>query len=507
MNDISPIHNALISVSDKSGIVEFAQFLVAHDVRIFSTGGTASLLMKHGIKVIEVAEYTGFPEMMEGRIKTLHPKVHGGLLGRDCDADVMREHGIERIDLVVVNLYPFETVIDQEQVTYDEGIENIDIGGPAMIRAAAKNHARVTVIVSVQDYQPVQQAMREHQGIPGALRAELAVKAFARTASYDATISSWLAKKDSELPDLLGFAYRDLSLRYGENPHQQGAFYRYAHSPPYLNKVQGKALSFNNLLDVESAVACLNEFSVPACVIVKHASPCGVACAQDIKLAYQRAFDADSISAFGGIIALNRPLDSELAAMIIRQQFVEVIVAPAVDDKSLAVLKDKPAVRILSGDFIPQGMDIRTAMGGLLVQQKDVLRITRDDLLIKTARKPDDDEIRDLLFAWRVVKHVRSNAIVLADRETTLGIGGGQPSRVASVKIAVAKACEHNNTDGFVMASDAFFPFRDGIDEACQAGVRCVIQPGGSIHDDEIIAAADEHGIVMVFTGIRHFRH
>ena len=510
MKDIVPIRRTLISLSDKTGIVPFAQFLSAQGVEILSTGGTAALLREHGIDITDVASYTGFPEMMQGRLKTLHPKIHGALLGRSpADTKIMAEYGIEPIDLLVINLYPFAKVIAQTQVTDEECIENIDIGGPAMIRSAAKNHGRVSVVVCQDDYALIQKAINESRGTSLALRRQLATRAFTHTASYDAMIATWMMKTETEMPSSLPMILNKAEdLRYGENPHQQAAFYhRQAKANSTLQQMQGKELSFNNLLDTETAAVCVNEFEVPACVIVKHANPCGAACAENVYAAYQQAFAADSRSAFGGIIALNRKLDANLAELIINQQFVEVIVAPEVDEQSLEVLKNKPSVRLMVGEFIPDSLDVRSTLGGFLVQQADQKRTDSSAWVVKTQRQPSDTELESLAFAWQMVKYVKSNAIVLAEKSVTVGIGSGQPNRVTSVKIATAQAEAIDKKDNLVMASDAFFPFRDSLDLAHNARVRAVVQPGGSRHDDEIIAAANEYGMAMVFTGIRHFRH
>lgn len=510
MQDLGTIRRALISVSDKSGIADFARFLVARDVEILSTGGTAELLKDEGIAVTEVADYTQFPEMMDGRVKTLHPRVHGGLLGRrPADDDAMREHGIVPIDLLVVNLYPFETVTRQAEISDAECIENIDVGGPAMIRAAAKNHARVTAVVKPEDYVLVEQALEKKQAVPLDLRRRLAAKAYAHTAAYDAAITVWLAKDDKEeSEDLILALKRDSGLRYGENPHQKATFYRRKQAAaPALRQICGKDLSFNNLLDIDVAATCVNNFQAPACVITKHANPCGAACAEDVGQAYLQAFAADDVSAFGGIIALNRPLSGELAQTIIDRQFVEVIIAPEADEGVVQVLAEKPSVRVLVGRLNTRTMDIRSVLDGVLIQQTDDLFIAPDDAVIRTNRRPDDNEMRDLAFAWIIVKYVKSNAIVLASKQATVGIGAGQPNRVAAVEIAAARAADLGKKGGLVMASDAFFPFRDSIDAAHRAGVRAVIQPGGSIHDREIVAAADEYDIAMVFTAMRHFRH
>ena len=532
------IRRALISVSDKHGIEEFARSLHELGVELVSTGGTARLLAGAGIPVVEVSALTGFPEIMAGRVKTLHPLVHGGLLGRrGTDDKVMREHGIEAIDLVSVNLYPFERTIGRSDCPLAEAVENIDIGGPAMLRAAAKNHADVAAVSDPDDYPRVIDEMR---GLSGALSAEtrfaLAAKAFAHTARYDAAIAEYLGSVEdpgrhpverNRFPAIRTRPLvRQAELRYGENPHQAAALYRDRDAPdtgptvPGARLVQGKPLSFNNIADADTALQCVLALGVPpACVIVKHANPCGAAVAGTAREAYERAFRTDPTSAFGGIIAVNRPLDGPLARAVLERQFVEVIVAPSIEEEAAAVLSAKPDVRVLdTGDFGDPAAgsdggtgayhDIRSVSGGVLVQEADHDAVTPDDLEIVTRRPPTPSELTDLLFAWRIAWFVKSNAVVYARGGATFGIGAGQTSRVHSARIGRIKAeGEGLDLGGTAMASDAFFPFRDGVDAAAEAGVAAVIQPGGSRRDREVIAAADEHGVAMVFTGVRHFRH
>ncbi|OOG20499.1 bifunctional phosphoribosylaminoimidazolecarboxamide formyltransferase/IMP cyclohydrolase [Thioalkalivibrio denitrificans] len=520
---LTPVRRALISVSDKEGVVEFAQALQSLDVEILSTGGTARLLAGNGVSVREVSDYTGFPEMMDGRVKTLHPRIHGGILGRrGTDDDAMAAQGMAPIDLVVVNLYPFEATVARPGCSLEDAVENIDIGGPAMVRAAAKNHAHVGVVVEPEDYERVLHALNAHDcHLPHSLRFELAARAFAHTARYDGAIANYLtrfAEDDSQtaFPGILSRQFvRILDLRYGENPHQRAAFYRDTvpteAGVATAQQIQGKALSYNNIADTDAALECVKQFEAPACVIVKHANPCGVAVAHNILTAYERAFQTDPTSAFGGIIALNRPLDGDTAQAIVSRQFVEVIIAPEITPEAARAVSGKPNVRVLAcGQWgAPQpGWDFKRVNGGLLVQDRDLGEIGEADLKVVTKRQPDAQQVRDLLFAWRVAKFVKSNAIVYARDEQTIGVGAGQMSRVYSAKIAGIKAADEGlRVAGSVMASDAFFPFRDGIDAAADAGIAAVIQPGGSMRDDEVIAAADEHGIAMVFTGMRHFRH
>ena len=521
-NDSYPVKRALISVSDKTGIVEFASALAEHGVDLLSTGGTYRLLVDSGLAVTEVADHTGFPEMMDGRVKTLHPKIHGGILGRRGEDDaVMDAHGIAPIDMVVVNLYPFEATVANPDCSLELAIENIDIGGPGMLRAAAKNHAWVSVVTRAEDYPRILLALRENEGaVPAAMRRDLAVRAFEHTAAYDGAIANYLGARLGDEADTRGRTlnlqfHKVQDLRYGENPHQGAAFYRERQpdsgSIATATQLQGKALSYNNIADTDAALDCVRQFDAPACVIVKHANPCGVAIGGSPLEAYERAFATDPESAFGGIIAFNRELDEACAARIVEQQFVEVIIAPSISDAASRTLSAKKNVRaLITGPLnnTVQGYDYKRVGGGLLVQDRDAALITADDLKVVSAQAPTEAQIRDLLFAWKVAKYVKSNAIVYASNEQTIGVGAGQMSRVNSARIAVIKA-EHAGLEvpGSVMASDAFFPFRDGIDNAAAAGISAVIQPGGSMRDEEVIAAADEHGMAMVFTGVRHFRH
>lgn len=520
---MSNIQRALISVSDKSGIVAFAQALHARGVEILSTGGTAQLLAQQGISVIEVSHYTGFPEMMAGRVKTLHPKIHGGLLGRrGIDDEVMRQHSIAPIDLLVVNLYPFEQTVAQAPCDLKTAIENIDIGGPAMLRSAAKNYTAVTVVVDNKDYDTVLAEMDTHQGgVTEATRFALALKVFAHTAHYDGAIANYLGKltplDQTSFPSVMTLQYhKKQRMRYGENPHQNAAFYveisPQKASISSAQQIQGKELSYNNVADTDAALECVKSFEEPACVIVKHANPCGVAIGEDVLTAYERAFKTDPISAFGGIIALNRPLDAQMAQTILERQFVEVIIAPQITEQAKPILASKMNVRVLEcglWDFSePNDWDFKRVKGGLLIQERDVGKITAADLKVVTKRHPTAQEIDDLLFAWKVVKFVKSNAIVYCKEGRTLGIGAGQMSRVYSAKIAAMKATDEKlNLTGAIMASDAFFPFRDGIDAAAKVGITAVIQPGGSLRDHEVMMAAEEYDMAMVFTGMRHFRH
>jgi phosphoribosylaminoimidazolecarboxamide formyltransferase/IMP cyclohydrolase len=516
------IRRALLSVSDKTGLVELARELARRNVEILSTGGTAKLLADAGVAVKEVASHTGFPEIMDGRVKTLHPKIHGGLLGRrGTDDAVMKTHDIAPIDLLVVNLYPFAQTIARSDCTYEQAVENIDIGGPAMVRAAAKNHESVAVVVDPADYRGILDELAANSGATSlAMRYRLAAKAFAHTARYDTMVSSYLLAKHAvsiePFPTTLPLIFDKVQdLRYGENPHQRAAFYRElsARSAGVATAriVQGKELSFNNIADADTAIECVRQFAEPACVIVKHANPCGVAVAESVRDAYEGAYRTDPTSAFGGIIAFNRPLDADTAKAIVDRQFVEVIAAPTIADDALAVLATKPNVRVLALGDLTQftgGHEIRSVTGGLLVQTRDVGMVTAAELQIVTKRKPSDAEVADLLFAWRVCKFVKSNAIVYARNQTTIGVGAGQMSRVYSSKLAAMKAADEKlEVAGAAMASDAFFPFRDGLDVAAGFGIKAVIQPGGSKKDSEVIAAADEHGMAMVFTGMRHFRH
>jgi phosphoribosylaminoimidazolecarboxamide formyltransferase/IMP cyclohydrolase len=520
---------ALLSVSDKAGLTEFAQGLIEAGFRLLSTGGTYKLLNEQNIAVTEVSDYTNFAEMMDGRVKTLHPKIHGGILGRrGIDDDIMAEHGIDRIDLVVVNLYPFAQTIANPNVTMVDAIENIDIGGPTMVRSAAKNHAHVGIVTDSADYPRVLEALKTEGSLPASLRYDLAVKAFEHTAQYDGMIAGFLGQRLNETQTPEPFSRtlnlqlsKSQDLRYGENPHQQAAFYventaadTAQASIATAVQHQGKALSYNNIADTDAALECVKSFDAPACVIVKHANPCGVAIDADQVAAYRTAFSTDPESSFGGIIAFNTPLTQAAAKAIVDNQFVEVIIAPSVEQGVLEITASKKNVRVLTCGDLPAfadrqaQWDYKRVQGGLLVQQQDIGRITMDDLKIVTKAQPTPAQLEDLLFTWTVAKYVKSNAIVYGKDKRTIGIGAGQMSRVNSARIAAIKA-EHANLTpaGAVMASDAFFPFRDGIDNAAEVGISAIIQPGGSMRDDETIAAADEHGIAMVFTGMRHFRH
>ena len=515
------IRRALLSVSNKEGVADFARALQQRGVELLSTGGTASLLERAGIAVKQVSAHTGFPEIMDGRVKTLHPKIHGGLLGRrGVDDAVMQSHGIEPIDLLVVNLYPFAATIAQPDCTFDDAIENIDIGGPAMVRAAAKNHAHVAVLVDPADYATVLQEIDSQRALSAATRARLAAKAFAHTASYDAAIAEYLAhatgtkSSDKEYPQTLELQLHKRSdLRYGENPHQSAALYGFGSTPAGISgaaQLQGRPLSYNNVADADTAWQCVQQFAEAACVIVKHANPCGVAVSADALSAYVLAYRTDPTSAYGGIIAFNRPLTAAMAEAIFSRQFVEVIVAPQVDADARAICSRRENLRVLtiSDTGAPARHEYRSVGGGLLVQQCDTAMVASDSLKVVTKRQPRPDELADLQFAWRVCKFIKSNAIVYAHDLATIGIGAGQMSRVVSSRIAAMKAGDAGlSIGGAVMASDAFFPFRDGVDVAAQAGISAVIQPGGSVRDQEVIAAADEHGMTMVFTGMRHFRH
>lgn len=526
------VRRALISVSDKSGVVDFARELAALGVEILSTGGTFKLLQDSGIAAVEVADYTGFPEMMDGRVKTLHPKIHGGILGRrDLDGAVMAEHGIQPIDLVAVNLYPFAATVSKPDCTLPDAIENIDIGGPTMVRSAAKNHKDVAIVVNASDYAGIVESLKAG-GLSYAQRFDLALKAFEHTAAYDGMIANYLGTIDQS-SETLSTANRGQfprtfnsqfikaqDMRYGENPHQQAAFYVEAQPAEACiataTQLQGKELSYNNVADTDAALECVKGFTKPACVIVKHANPCGVAVVPEaeggIRKAYDLAYATDSESAFGGIIAFNRELDGATAQAIVERQFVEVIIAPSISADARAVVAAKANIRLLECGQWPaervNGLDYKRVNGGLLVQSRDIGMITEADLKVVTKRAPSEQEIHDLIFAWKVAKFVKSNAIVYAKNRQTVGVGAGQMSRVNSARIAAIKA-EHAGlqVQGAVMASDAFFPFRDGLDNAAAAGITAVIQPGGSMRDAEVIDAANEAGIAMVFTGMRHFRH
>lgn len=529
MPQLRPIQRALLSVSDKEGIVEFAKALSQRKVELISTAGTAKLLLAAGLTVIEVSDYTGWPEMMAGRVKTLHPKVHGGILGRrGQDDEIMRQHQITPIDMVVVNLYPFAETVAKPDRTLENAIANIDIGGPTMIRSAAKNYKDVAVVVNSQDYHKIIEEMDNQQNsLTNMFRFNLAVKAFEHTAAYDGMIANYFGKlvpsyygamnqASGKFPRTLNLNFiKQQDMRYGENSHQAAAFYieenRVEASVATARQLQGKSLSYNNIADTDAALECVKSFSKPACVIVKHANPCGVAVSTDIYAAYDHAFKTDPTSAFGGIIAFNRELDANTAKTIIERQFVEVIIAPAVTEAALAILASKQNVRVLAcGQWHSPiaGLDFKRVNGGLLVQDRDLGLVTKADLRVVSKRQPSEQEIDNALFCWHVAKFVKSNAIVYAKNNMTVGIGAGQMSRVYSAKVAALKAQDENlDLVGCAMASDAFFPFRDSIDAAATAGITCVIQPGGSIRDDEIIAAANEHDIAMIFTDMRHFRH
>lgn len=521
---MSAIKRALISVSDKTGVVDLARNLLRHGVSIVSTGGTARLLREEGVAVVEVSDYTGFPEMMDGRVKTLHPAIHGGLLGRrGCDDAEMAAHNVAPIDLVVVNLYPFVETVSRADCTPAMALENIDIGGPAMLRSAAKNHARVGVVVDAADYAGIIDEMEHNAGaLSDATRLRLAWKAYAHTANYDANVSNYLGAltADGEMLDYpLSFSVQFTKirdLRYGENPHQSAAFYAEPAAPAgtiaAARQRQGKALSYNNVVDCDLALECALAFDTRACVIVKHATPCGVAVAGDLRQAYIKAWETDRTSAFGGVIAFNHALDAETARSIIDRQFVEAIIAPSVTPEALKVLAGKNDLRVLESGDRPAALQrllMKRVSGGLLLQDHDGGAI-KDEAQLKTVtrRAPTARELDDLLFAWKVVKYVRSNAIVYARDHRTLGIGGGQTSRVYSARVAALKAQDEKlELDGAVLASDAFFPFRDGVDTAAAAGVSAIIQPGGSKRDKEVVAAADQAGMAMVFTSMRHFLH
>ncbi|MCF6287735.1 MAG: bifunctional phosphoribosylaminoimidazolecarboxamide formyltransferase/IMP cyclohydrolase [Proteobacteria bacterium] len=518
------IRRALISVSDKSNLEILAKGLHEQGIEILSTGGTSKHLIDLGYEITEVSDYTGFPEMMDGRIKTLHPKIHGALLARsEVDTKIMGKHGIEAIDLLVVNLYPFEDTINSDDCNLEDAIENIDIGGPAMIRAAAKNHDRVTVLVDPADYQEFTDEIATYNGISHANRHILAAKAFAHTAAYDGMIGNYLSSiKDTgdklEFPRFLTMQYKHRShLRYGENPHQKAAFYTDRHvqigSIGYARQIQGKALSFNNIADADAALECVKEFGdSPACVIVKHANPCGVALEGNLELAYLKAFSADQTSAFGGVIAVNGTVSEKLAKTITSKQFVEVIVAPDYEKGAITAFKVKKNLRVINcGQWqLPQEpwQMLKRVNGGLLVQDADILQVSDTSLSVVSKKQPTDAQLEDLKFTWKVAKRVKSNAIVYGKDLMTIGIGAGQMSRVVSARIASMKAQDAElKVKGSVMASDAFFPFRDGIDAAAASGIVAVIQPGGSIRDEEVIEAANEHNMVMIFTGVRHFNH
>ena len=522
MSQLKPVRRALISLSDKAGIEDFASSLVSFGIELLSTGGTYRLLNQAGIPVTEVSGYTGFPEMMDGRVKTLHPKVHGGILGRrGTDDQIMQDHGIAPIDMVVVNLYPFEATVANPDCSLEDAVENIDIGGPTMVRAAAKNHKDVAIVVNSGDYTEILKELQDNNGqLSYETRFDLAIKAYEHTAAYDGAIANHFGKLVPGGSEKFARTFnmqltKADDLRYGENPHQSSAFYKENQQNQACiataEQLQGKELSYNNIADTDAALECVKQFEQPACVIVKHANPCGVAVAASIGEAYQAAFNTDPESSFGGIIAFNRELDADTAKAIVDRQFVEVIIAPSVSAAALEITASKKNVRVLAcGTWQSEstGLEFKRVTGGLLVQDRDTGIILENDLKIVSARQPSEAQIQDALFTWKVAKYVKSNAIVYGKGNRTIGIGAGQMSRVNSARIAVIKA-EHAGLEvaDTVMASDAFFPFRDGIDNAAAAGVSCVIQPGGSIRDDEVIAAADEHNMAMIFTGMRHFRH
>jgi phosphoribosylaminoimidazolecarboxamide formyltransferase/IMP cyclohydrolase len=529
---MSQIKRALISCTDKVGLVEFARFLAERGIEILSTGGTAKALREGGIPVKDVSECTGFPEMLDGRVKTLHPKIHGGLLGVRSNPrhqSQMREHGIAPIDLVVVNLYEFEKTVANPGCTLEEAVENIDIGGPSMLRSAAKNHRDVTVVADPADYPRVMGEIGESGSVSLKTRFELAAKAFAATARYDAAITRYLASKSDAIlphdatdpvwPETQNFAFIKVQdLRYGENPHQKASFYRDAGRPRYglaaARQLQGKELSYNNILDAEAALSCCRDFEDRACVIVKHNNPCGAAVGAKLSEAFVEARACDPVSSFGGIVAMNGTIDAA-AARIMAETFFEVILAPGFDAEALDVFKAKKNLRLLAlSDFMDSasaGPELRCVSGGVLIQERDAKVMNVREGKVVTKREPTESEWLALDFAWRVAKHVKSNAIVFADDKRTLGIGAGQMSRVDSVRLAAMKSEEAFKNPkilkGSAMASDAFFPFRDGLDGAAKYGIAAVVQPGGSVRDDEVIEAANEHGIAMVFTGMRHFRH
>ncbi len=520
---MKPVRRALISVSDKTGILDFAQSLIALDIAILSTGGTYKVLKDAGLSVTEVSDYTGFPEMMDGRVKTLHPKIHGGLLGRrGTDDAIMAEHGIDAIDMVVVNLYPFEATVAKADCSLEDAVENIDIGGPTMLRSAAKNHKDVAVVTDPADYARILEELQANNGqLAHATRFDLAIKTFEQTARYDGAIANYFGTMFSEdTADTFPRTYstqfvKKQSMRYGENPHQKAAFYtertQHEASISTATQLQGKALSFNNIADTDAALELVKTFEETACVIVKHANPCGVAIGTTPFEAYDRAFKTDPTSAFGGIIAFNTELDAQTAQAIVDRQFVEVIIAPTVSDEAKAIIEAKKNLRLLvCGELTAQlpAYDYKKVTGGLLLQDRDLGSVTQDDLKVVTQVAPTAEQMTDLLFAWKVAKYVKSNAIVYVKDGMTIGVGAGQMSRVYSAKIAGIKAADEGlEVPGSVMASDAFFPFRDGIDAAAAAGIKAVIHPGGSMRDQEVIDAANEHGIAMVFTGMRHFKH
>ncbi len=516
------IKRAIVSVSDKSEVVSFAKGLAQMGVEILSTGGTAKTLREQGISVMDISDYTGFPEMLDGRVKTLHPKVHGGLLGQRSKKEhvkKMEEHGILPIDLVAVNLYPFEATIAKKDCSLEEAIENIDIGGPTMLRSSAKNYPDVTVVVDPSDYEPILSELKAKGEISLETNFRLAKKVFQHTARYDGAISNYLGqiekdKKACEFPETYTFQVRKVQeLRYGENPHQKAAFYRESliTEPSVSNGVQlqGKELSFNNILDIDSAYETVKEFEEAATVIIKHNNPCGVAISTTLADAYRKARECDPVSAFGGVVGFNRVVDKETAKEM-AEIFLEAIIAPGIDPEAMEILKKKKDLRILktpplTGSYSQGGFDLRKVVGGLLVQDRDLGKVPMENWKVVTKRRPTEAEKKAMAFGWKVAKHVKSNAIVLVREDRTIGIGAGQMSRVDSTRLAVMKA--RSSTKGTVLASDAMFPFRDGVDTGAESGATAIIQPGGSIRDDEVIAAADEHNIAMVFTGMRHFRH
>ena len=516
----APIQRALISVSNKTGLVEFCRSLTEEfNIEIISTGGTLKVLEEASISAVEISQFTNFPEMMDGRVKTLHPKVHGGILARrEQDQEIMEENNILAIDLVIVNLYPFKETISKADVSLEEAIENIDIGGPSMVRSAAKNNKYVGVVVEPDDYPLILKEMKGNRGsLSQEMRSSLATKAFNHTANYDTVISGYLSSlTEQDFPNRIFAKFQKKEvMRYGENPHQKAAFYidetKQGNGLGNAIQLQGKQLSYNNIADTDAALECVKSFEEPTCVIIKHANPCGVATDVDITEAYQKAFDADSTSAFGGIIALNRKLEERTAQQIIDNQFVEVIIAPGVSSSAQKILNTKENIRVLemeSMEKLSSGFKFLSVVDGLLVQEIDNGSISAKDLKIVSSREPTEKEVQDCLFAWKVCKFVKSNAIVYAKNNQTVGIGAGQMSRIDSTQIAASKAKESGfETKGCAMASDAFFPFRDGIDVAASMGISSIIQPGGSIRDDEIIEAANEANMAMIFTGMRHFRH
>jgi phosphoribosylaminoimidazolecarboxamide formyltransferase/IMP cyclohydrolase len=510
---LNKITNALISVSDKTDILEFAKFLADKKITIFSTGGTAEYLKNNKINTINIEDYTNFPEIMEGRVKTLNPKIHGGILARrDKDSSVMKTHGILPIDLVIVNLYPFKKVIANPNCKLDEAIENIDIGGPAMLRSAAKNHAWVSVIVDNKDYQNVMEEINKNDNTTADTRAKLALKAFAHTASYDGAIANYLSKDSDGFADNFNLQFKKIkSMRYGENPHQKAALYVEQNNHLNTQQLQGKDMSYNNAVDADVALECALSFDDPCCVIVKHANPCGVALAKNIHNAYIKAFKSDPSSAFGGVIAFNREIDETTIKEVLNTQFVEVIIAPGIKPKAIKLLATKKNIRVLKCNNIKQvqkTLEYKKVSGALLIQDKDLYNINKDNIHCVSEIKPNKEQINDLLFAWKVAKMVKSNAIVYAKNKMTIGIGAGQMSRIYSTKIAAIKAKDEGlSIKDSVMASDAFFPFSDNVKEAAKEGIKAIIQPGGSVNDNQVIQAANENNIIMVFTKIRHFKH